>query len=361
MRYHLIFKSNYQIKFMIACAFPFLSISAHAVTLEDAIQSALKMSPTLRASKFNEFATEENIAIARARLHPQITLQGSSSQLTQTTTQNLAVGVSASRSFTGPSTNHQFVIRQALVRLKELSALRYAELQAQYIALKYKSDVNELKFKVINAWIDLLGAQQIEQGYESPLHLMQTAAKQERARYEQGDSTKDTAMEAEAQYQNARSTYFQAVETFKSKQSAFENLTKIPAAYLMGKKLVIDSLPEFSDLDKILHWNYFQDTSIELQMAKLQEQMQLERVKMAEANHKPTLDMLAAVKLAQNDATSMQGYQYRNKQLGFQYTVPLFSGGGVTSNIRQAVFGYEASLLESNALLEKLKNDYEIA
>jgi len=338
-----------------------VNLSTQAVTLEDAIESAIKVDPSLRASKFNFMATEENILIARSRLLPQVSIQGSSNQLTQTTTQDLASGGSSSRSFTGPSVNHQFVIRQALLRPKELSAMRYAELQAQYMEMKYKSDVKDLRNRVINAWIDLLGAQQIVQVYEKPLSLMQAAARQELARYEQGDSTKDAAMESKAQYENSRATYIQAVETMKVKQSAFENLTKIPTTSLAGKKLSIESLPVFSEADKDLLWSNFQDASLELQMAKLQQQMQLERVKMAEADHKPTIDLLAAVNLAQNDATSTQGYQYRNKQIGVQYTMPLFAGGGLSASSRQASLAYEASLAEGDALFDRLKNEFDFA
>jgi protease secretion system outer membrane protein len=352
--------SNYQTKLIIACIVSLHGISVYAVTLEGAIQSALNTSSTLRASKFNELATAENISIARSRLLPQISVQGSSSQLTQTTTQDFAIGGSTSRSFSGPSVNHQIVIRQALLRPRELSSLRYAELQTQYMALKYKSEENELKYRVILAWIDLLLAQQTEHAYERLIHLMMTAAMQERSRFELGDSTKDSVMEFDAQYQNARATYFQAIETLKAKQNAFENLTKIPVVDLVGKKLAIDLLPVFSDADKIPLWDNFQIASVELQMAKLQEKMQLERVKMAEADHKPTLDILAAVNLAQNDATSTQGYRYKNKQFGLQYTLPLFSGGAVTSSISQAVLGYEVSLAESTSLLDKLKNEYEV-
>jgi protease secretion system outer membrane protein len=336
-----------------------VTLTTQALTLEQAIESAMKVDPSLRASKFNVMAVEENIAVARSRLRPQVSLQGASNQLTQTTTQELASGGSSSRSFSGPSVNHQFVIRQALLRPKELSALRYAELQTQYMELKFKSDVKDLRSRVINAWIDLLGAQQIAQAYERPLYLMQVAAMQERAKYEQGDSTKDAAFEATAQYENSKSTFVQAVETLKVKQSAFENLTKIPARALIEKKLPIDSLPIFSEADKTLLWVNFQDASLELQMAKLQEQMQLERVKMADADHKPTLDLLAAVNIAQNDATSTQGYQYKNKQIGVQYTVPLYSGGGTTAGVKQATLGYEASLAEGEALLNRLANDFD--
>lgn len=349
----------HQFKLILFVGFFLLNPIANAVTIEDAINSALKVDPTLRASKFNELATEQNIAIARSRLLPQISLQGSSSQLTQTTTQDLTTGGSASRSFTGPSVNHQFVIRQALLRPRELSALRYAELQTQYMALKYKADINDLKIKVFNAWIDLVGAQQIAQAYENPLKLMLVAAKQERARYEQGDSTKDAALEADAQYENANAAYRQAAEALKSKQSYFENLTKIPASALAGKILPVDTLPVFSDMDKAMLWGNFQDASLELQMAKLQELMQLERVKMAEADHKPTLDFLVAVNLAQNDATSTQGYQYRNKQLGFQYIVPIYSGGGVSTSVKQTLLNYELAMAESEIAANKVEIDFE--
>jgi len=147
----------------------------------------------------------------------------------------------------------------------------------------------------------------------------------------------------------------------KVKQSAFENLTKIPTTLLVGKKLSIESLPVFSEADKDLLWSNFQDASLELQMAKLQQQMQLERVKMAEADHKPTIDLLAAVNLAQNDATSTQGYQYRNKQIGVQYTMPLFAGGGLSASSRQASLAYEASLAEGDALFDRLKNEFDFA
>ena len=227
--------------------------------------------------------------------------------------------------------------------------------------IKYKSDLRDLRSRVINAWIELLGAQEIVKAYEVPLTLMHVVAKQERAKYEQGDSTKDSAAEAEAQYENSMATYIQAVETFKVKKGIFENLTKIPATALAEKKLLIDLLPTFSEGEKTLLWESFQDSSLELQMSKLNELMQLERVKIADSDHKPTLDFIAAVNLAQNDATSTQGIHYRNKQIGFQYTVPLFSGGSLTAGTTQAKLGYEASLAEGEALLTRLKNDFDIS
>ena len=352
-------KINQFYKLFLSVLLIMAATSVQAVTLEDAIESAKKVDPTLRASKLNQMATDENIEIARSRFLPQISLQGSSSQLTQTTTQDIPTGGSASRSFTGPSVNHQFVIRQALFRPKELSLLRYAEMQTQYMELKYKFDLAELKSRVINAWIELLGAQKIVKAYERPLTFMQAAARQERSKFEQGDSTREVMLEADSQYENSKATYIQAVETLKAKQSAFERLTSISAVEMLEKELDLAPAAVITEAAKSSAWVNWRDTSIELQMAELQEVMQLERVKMAEADNKPTLDLLAAINLAQNDATSTQGYQYKNKQLGVQYSVPLYSGGGNSSAVRQANLISESSKIETEALKLKVQIEFD--
>jgi outer membrane protein TolC len=333
-------------------------MSTNAASLEDAIESAIKSSPLLRSSKLNQLAAQENVAIARSRLLPQISLQGSSSQLTQTTTQDLSSIGRVSRSFTGPSINHQLVMRQALMRPRELSSLRYAELQAEYAALRYKLDVFELKSKVFNAWVDLLGAQQIAKESEKSLPFTQAVAIQERSKFEQGDSTKDAVMEADAQYELAKAVHLQSISVLKAKQIIFEKLTKLQAAHFFDKTLSIKPVQNYADDEKTVIWTTLLERSVEIQMSKLQEIMQLEKVKIAQADHKPTLDLLAALNTAQNDATSTQGYQYKNRQLGFQYILPIYSGGGSSAAIRQANITYETSLVDTEALILKLENDF---
>lgn len=335
-----------------------ISLSAQAVTLVEVIEIALKIDPTLRASKFNLQATEENIALARAKLLPQVSLQGTASQLTQTTIQDLPTGGSSSRSFAGPSINHQLVMRQAIFRPKDLSSLRYAELQTEYMLLKYKFDLAELKSRISSSWIELICAQQIALAYQKPLTSMKLAAMQERAKLVQGDGTKDVMMEADAQYENAKATYQQAMETLKAKQISFEKLTTISSDQLANKKYASVNVKGIPEAEKLIIWENLRNASLELKMAKLQELMQLERVRIAEADHKPTLDLIAAVNLAQNDATSTQGYQYKNSQLGVQYILPLYLGGSVNASIKQAYYSYESSKLESQIQHSKIENDF---
>ena len=331
-----------------------------AITIDDAFNNAVKVDPALRSSRYNQEASSENIAIARSRLLPQISLQGSSNQLTQTTTQDLPGNTSISKSFTGPSSNHQFVIRQALLRPKEILALNFAELQVQYGQVKYQSDLSDLWLRVANSWIDLVGAAQLVEAYAKPLTTLQLAAKQEKAKFIQGDGTKDLVAEAEAQFNLAEAMYQQAFQSLKAKQKAFELLTQLQSRSLADKRLDLEPKAVLSDNDREKIWMNKKDTSFELRLAEIQLALQRERVRMARADHLPTLDILAAMNLAKNDATSTQGYRYKNNQIGIQYVVPIYTGGALSAAQRQAGLSLEATIADNEAIANRLEVDFQI-
>ena len=337
-----------------------INLPVLAITLEEAFKSAVKVDPALRASKFNQDASNENIAIARSRLLPQVSLQGSSNQLTQTTTQDVPGSASLSRSFTGPSVNHQFVIRQGLLRPKDVSGLNFAELQAQYGEVKYQSDMSDLWTRVTYAWIDLVSSTQLVEAYERPLKPLLSAANQEKARLTQGDGTKDAAIEAEAQYQFAAATHQQALQNLRAKQRAFEVLTQADSKSLLGVRLNLNPTPRFGESDRDRLWTRAREKSFDLQFSELQVLLQRERVRMSRADHMPTLDVLASWNLAKNDATSTQGYRYQNNQIGIQYMVPIYAGGSISAADRQAALALEASIADSEAVANRVEGDFRV-
>ncbi len=105
--------SNMQLRFAspvsaaVALALCFsCSTAAHAQSLKEAIEGAILGDPTLRSAALNKDATSENVALARSRLLPQVTLQGTDQKITQTTSQDTLLGRS-DKTFSGPSKNYQ--------------------------------------------------------------------------------------------------------------------------------------------------------------------------------------------------------------------------------------------------------------
>ncbi len=329
-----------------------------SITIQDAFDSALRSDPTLRASRFSQDASSENITIAKSRFLPQIALQGSSNRLIQNTTQDVPGNGSMSRSFSGPSVNHQFVIKQAILRPRDSAAIGVAELQAQFGKVKYRADTLDLWIRVVNAWIELVGSMQLVESYEKPLQLLLVAVKQENTKFLQGDGTKDAIIEAEAQYQFALAIYQQSLHALNGKKQIFKLLTQFEVDSTFSTKLELNPCFVFTEKDRDRLWMQAREKSMELQLAEIQEQMQRERTRMVKADHLPTLDFLAAVTTAKNDATSTQGYRYQNNQIGIQYMIPIYSGGSISAAERQAAMELEASMANSEALANRLDADF---
>jgi protease secretion system outer membrane protein len=343
---------------LLAIAFTCSNVSVSALTINEAFNKAVEVDPGLRSSRYSLQSNSESVDIARSRLLPQITLQGSSNQLTQTTTQQVPGGGELSRSFTGPSINHQLVIRQGLIRPKEYSALSLAKLQSKYGEIKYLADLSDLWLRVAYAYIDLVGAQQIVDTYEKPLLNMSLAAKQEKARFEKGDGTKDALIEADAQYQLSKAMHIQALNNLMAKQRSFELITGVDSVEIKKNNLSLSPVFTLIDLNREQVWRKVEANSYELQMAELQIAMQKERVRMASADHLPTFDMLLSRNIAKNDATSTQGYQYKNNQIGVQYSLPIYTGGGISATLRQAENSLQATLADRDVISNKIINDF---
>lgn len=336
-----------------------LTTTAEAISLQDAFQEAQKIDPTIRSSKFNQNAYAENVEISRSRLFPQVSAQGANNRLTQTTTQDVVGAASVSRSFTGPSINHQIVIKQALIRPKDLAAIRLAELQDQYGQLRHQHEIGELRMKVTNAYLDCISANLILNEYKKVVYKMLAAAEQENIKFSLGESTIDAVVESKAQAENVNSLFFQSVQTKKSKYKIFELLTSIVPEEINQEEIKIKDFIIFSNKSKNDALINFKEKSLELNLAKVTELMQKTKLLMSKADEMPTMDLLLAVNVARNDATSTQGYQYKNKQIGIQYSIPLYSGGAGSSAIRQANHIYESSLADSDSIEQKINIEFE--
>ena len=66
-----------------------------------------------------------------------------------------------------------------------------------------------------------------------------------------------------------------------------------------------------------------------------------QEVEMARSGHYPTLDAVAQLTRSGSENVLNTASSSYNKSIGFQLTIPIYAGGGVDSNIRQAVASQE--------------------
>lgn len=327
-------------------------------SLNETLQAAWGNDPSLQSAAANRVAAKENIGIAQSRLLPQANIQGSNSNLSQTTTQNTNLGPQAN-SFRGTSYNYTLSIRQGLIRPRDWVGLDLGRQQAFYGELKFQSAKSDLWNRAANAWIDLLSAQMIKLTYSKAIQTIAESAKQETQRFEKGDGTKDSMIEARAQLMQAKAMLADAELNVKSKLKAYQILSGLDSTDWMNRSLPNESRINFNAIGKDTLWERIEEETPELLAASAVERINQIKAQQTKYDVYPTLDAFGQSTNAQNDTTNTLGYQYRNNQVGVQLSYPLYAGGGLEATKRQAVATYEASVADRESLYIRIQNQFD--
>lgn len=326
-----------------------LACPAGAVELTAAVRAAMGADPALASAVANRDAAQENIAIARSRLLPQVALQGTFQQMNQTRTQN---GVQSD--FSGPSRNAQLTVRQSIYRPRDFAGMDIGRLQAEYGASKLESAKSDLWNRTSSAWIDVLVAQALREVYAAAASSAELAATQERRRFEAGDSTRDAVAEATGQLALARSQLAEARYDLQARLHAFNLLTRLGVQEFAGVRLPATDRPFPLAESREAFLSRVLESNPELGAARIAEAVSERRLAQASADHRPTVDLVASMNHGQNDSVNLLGTTYRSTQVGVQLAVPIFQGGGLNAAQRQASAAFTAAGEDRKSLENRL-------
>lgn len=331
---------------------------ATAQDLEKAIINAEEVDPTLAAARANKDAAAENIAIARSRLLPQVSAQGSYSRNQQDISQTNAQGQNSSRQQNVNALNSSVSLRQGLLRPRDWLGLSIGELQAEYGLQKLVAAQSDLWFRVVGAWVDVLAAHQIYKTQLQAVESTRQAAEQARRRFRAGDSTKDAQNEASAQHLLAKAQLSESEQTLKARQVAYRLLTGLEVN-LANKKL-----PAYQDIKLPLSFSDLLAKALnkngEILSLKIAEEINQHRIKQASLDHLPTVDLVSSYTKAESDTINTIGTQYTTKSIGVQVVIPIFSGGGLTAAERQQAATYRASMADRQAMEIRLQTQMNL-
>jgi protease secretion system outer membrane protein len=77
----------------------------------------------------------------------------------------------------------------------------------------------------------------------------------------------------------------------------------------------------------------------------------------ARAAHLPTLDLLLQLSQQDSDNVTNPNAKYRNRQIGVQFNMPLYSGGGISAQARQNLALLKEAELQIEALERRIINE----
>ena len=328
-----------------------LSGTVDAADLMEAYRLALAGDPVYLAARATAQAGREAVPQAMAGLLPQIAASGSRGHnTTAQTTQSFIAGGQVTQRFDYPATALSLNLRQPLFRPASVATFESAEAQVAAVEVTLLVEEQAVVLRVAGAYFDVLVSREKlgsvlaqKEAYRGQL------AAAERS-FTSGFGTRTDADDARARFDVAGAL---EIETRHNLRVSERTLSGIVNRRLSADTIVaIDPArlrlepPVPPDLDAWMA--RAEQKNPELQALRSTIEAARKEVDKNRAGHLPTVDLVASRSKNESDTNTSIGSRFLTSSIGVQFNLPLYSGGGVDSTVRQA-----------HANLDKVRQQYE--
>jgi outer membrane protein len=336
-----------------------LAPQANAANLLDVFQQAQRNDPLIREAQATRMATQEAKPQARSQLLPQVSISGSFQETDGDATQNDA---SIQRIFTGAvdvdsdseRTTYGINLTQSIFRWDRWVALKRADKVSLQADLDYRAAEQDLAARVSTRYFDVLAAQDTLDASQGTLEALSRQLEQAEKRFEVGLTAVTDVREARAARDQATAT---VIANKRALATSKEFLREVTGEFYEVLSTPNDDLPlkapEPANADRWVTSALEQNPR--LASARLGAEITRRDIELARADSYPSLDLVFGRQTSNSDgdevrqvngATISQGPTQSDQEgntVSLQLQMPLFTGGGINSRVRQRVYLHRAS------------------
>jgi outer membrane protein len=349
---------------LVACILSFHPVAA--ADLVAVYQRALQNDPQLREAEANRLAALESKPQALAALLPQVTGNAVASRERDRGPSNQAfsftdvstgkpIVVVEHQDFNGLATTHNrkygVDLKENLFRWENWVALQRADAQVAQAEADYQAAQQDLMSRVAQRYFDVLASQDDLDAQEGALASVNRQLEQAEKRYDVGLIAITDVQEVRASHDSSAAAVIAAKRQVASAQ---EFLREITGDLFDSLARPIEPF-ELTNPDPVSEDRWVEmalQQNLSLVSSRLAADIARENVSASRGGHFPSLDLVASRYKINADGTSINadGTPYGNssvdqnqRSIGIQLTFPLYSGGMVSSQVRQAVYQHRAA------------------
>lgn len=314
-----------------------------AISLKESFTAATTNMESIKRAKAVVSQSESLKDQARAAILPTLSGVGSYTKL------DPPEAAGASPFLLTKQYSYALRLNQPIYRGGVFSAYQYAK--ENVLLAKYQQDATEINLYqlVISAYYNLAIAQFDVQNVEELLKYSRERVSEIRERTRIGRSRKGEQFEAEAQLHLAESQYQQVLLNRKQAEETYEFYTSLNPDKLKIPK----ELPKLSgDVETYISKAKTRpDIKATLQQVNLADQ----QVSIARAGHYPQIDLIGNYYFDRTGILSTSEWD-----VGVAIVIPIFQGGAVTAQVRQAAQAKRIASLTSSEALRAAERDIAI-
>ena len=313
------------------------SAMSQAENLMQVYQQARESNPDLRKSAADRDAAFEKINEARSPLLPQL---GLGADYNYTNGYRDANGVNSNQ------TSASLQLTQTIFDMSKWRALTLQEKAAGIQDVSFQVDQQKLILDSATAYFNVLSA----------IDSLSYTEAQKQAIYRQLDQTSqrfNVGLVAITDVQNARSQYdtvlANEVTARNNLDNALESLRQVTGVYYPQlSSLNIDNFNTQRPQPVAGLLKEAENRNLSLLSARLSQDLAREQIRSAQTGHMPTIDLTASTGVSNTkyngsntgDSTSTRDSDAGQNKIGLSFSLPLYSGGSVTSQVKQAQYNF---------------------
>ena len=341
--------------FLLACALAagYLPAGAQVIDLAQAYRLASENDASIRASRAATDARRERIPQARSQLLPNVSASASRFRNSLDSTVPGFGGVPFNSHQTYNSGNRALTLRQPIYRPFQWADYRQAKAQVEQAEAELERDEQSLAVRLTTAYLQLLGAQDQVALVQAQKAAYQTQLESAQKRFAGGAGTRTDIDEARARLDLSIAQELEARQNLGYTRQQLQSMLQQPVvdvAPLDEARLPLTP-PNPDSADQWIERAIA--SSPEVRALEAQREASRLEIEKARAGHLPTLDAVAQRSISDSDTVTSVNTRYDQKSIGVQLNVPLFAGGFVNSQVRQA----SALLRQTEESLEALRRD----
>ncbi|WP_157822317.1 outer membrane channel protein TolC [Psychromonas sp. Urea-02u-13] len=307
--------------------------SAIADSLLQVYQTAKIKDPIILKSKAQYDFYYEKINEADAALLPQVGF-GLNAGYTQTSEDDN--GNDSTNSNYGANLS----LTQSLYNGAYWQQVDLAEKQATQYATIYGYAAQDLLFRASKAYFDVLRADEAVKSVKANKRAVERQLEQTKQRFDVGLIAITDVHEAQAEYDRTNADLISAENSLANSYYVLRELTGEDVLNI--SYLNTDTFdPQEIDGDVKFWRNKALEHNLQLHGKRISKELAKMQIDLAETGHSPTLDFTAGIGYNNSDYDiDARDTDMSNGTIGIQLNVPIYTGGAITSRVKQAQYGY---------------------
>ncbi|MDD3354928.1 TolC family outer membrane protein [Zoogloea sp.] len=333
---------------LLALALAGFTLPAAALDLSEAYRLALEQDAAYKAAQAEADARREVLPQARAQLMPNVSMNLSRSRNHTDRDSLTALGRTVSDSYDYFSSNYGITLRQPLFRKYNFALYQQAGYDVESAEANLDKSLQDLLVRLSGTYFEALMAQDqyaLVLAQKEAYGIQLAAA---RRAFEAGHGTRTDIDDAQARYDMTLAQELEAAQNLGYTRRQLQVIVNEPVdvlSQLDPERMQLQGPAPASAEEWIARG---EEINPELRAMRANIESALREVEKARAGHMPTVDLIAQRTKSSSENNVSINTAYDTSMVGLQASIPLFAGGYVNSQVRQA-----------QANLKRLEQQYE--